>query len=306
MSESEPLFHGIVPPMLTPLTVTDGLDVESLDRLVEHMVTGGVHGLFVLGTTGEFPSLSPAVRRDVVRQSCRATAGRVPVVVGVTDTAVSESVGLARVAADAGADAVVLNAPHYLPLSQQELMRYVRTVLDAQPLPVMLYNYPALTKTPIDPETVRQLAEDPRVIGIKDSSGDPAYLRAVGSLVNTRPEFGLLVGGESAMVAAVKTGAHGCVGGGGNFAPRLLADLYDATIAGNADTTALLQTRLLHLGKIYSVCPGVSGVVKATKYAASRLGLCTAKVAEPFIGLTDGQRHQVDAVLEELKLVERK
>jgi dihydrodipicolinate synthase/N-acetylneuraminate lyase len=306
MPKTEPLFHGIVPPLLTPLTATGGLDIESLHRLLAHVIDGGVHGLFALGTTGEFPSLSPVVRRDVIRQTCRITAGRVPVVVGVTDTSVSESIDLAHVAADAGADAIVLNAPHYLPLTQDEVMRYVRTVLDTQPLPVMLYNFPVLTKTPIEPETVRQLAEDPRVIGVKDSSGDPAYLQTMGSLVRARPDFSLLVGGERSMVAAMKAGAHGCVGGAANFAPRLLVDLYDSVIAGDAAATASLQSRVMVLGNVYPVCQGVSGVVKAIKYAASRLGLCADKVAEPFIGLTEDQCGRIDAVLVELGLIRPK
>src|SRR5688500_8455716 len=157
-------LRGIVPPMVTPLAGPQELDVPGLERLVEHILGGGVHGLFVLGTTGEAASLDDALRRELVRRTCQLVKGRVPVLVGVTDTRVSESVSLGRWAAECGAAAVVVSAPFYVALEQQELVAYVKTVVAQQPLPCYLYNIPALTKTEYESATVMRLAELPRVI----------------------------------------------------------------------------------------------------------------------------------------------
>src|SRR5437867_688401 len=124
MNESAKRWRGIFPPMVTPLRDRDTLDVAGVERLIEHIIAGGVHGLFILGTTGEAPSLSYRLRRELIERTCRQVAGRVPVLVGVTDTAFVEAIDLARVAADAGAKALVLAAPYYFPNSQPELLEY--------------------------------------------------------------------------------------------------------------------------------------------------------------------------------------
>ncbi|MBM4018661.1 MAG: dihydrodipicolinate synthase family protein [Planctomycetes bacterium] len=129
-------LRGIVPPLVTPLTGRDTLDEAGLERLIEHVLAGGVHGLFILGTTGEAPSLSHRLREQMVRCTCRAVAGRRPVLVGITDTAFIESVNLARTAADAGADAVVLAPPYCFPAGQAELAEYIDHIAAEMPLPV--------------------------------------------------------------------------------------------------------------------------------------------------------------------------
>jgi len=132
--------------MITPLVDRDTLDVPGLERLIEHILGGGVHGLFILGTTGEAPSLSYRLRHDLIDRVCRQVAGRVPVLVGITDTSFVESVNLAQRAAQAGAAAVVLSAPYYFPAGQPELWEYIEDIAGALPLPVFLYNMPSHTK----------------------------------------------------------------------------------------------------------------------------------------------------------------
>src|SRR6185369_5383821 len=139
-------LSGIVPPLVTPLKDRDELDQAGLERLIEHVVGGGVHGLFILGTTGEAPSLSYRLRREFIGRVCQLTQGRVPVLVGITDTSFVESVALARHAADAGAMAVVLSTPYYFPAGQTDLLSYIRNIVAELPLPLVLYNMPSLTK----------------------------------------------------------------------------------------------------------------------------------------------------------------
>src|SRR5262249_58691037 len=147
----------------------DELDVLGFDRLIEHVLEGGVHGLFLLGTTGEGPGLSQRLRAEVIDAACRRVAGRVPVLVGVTDPSFAETIRLARRAAAAGAQAVVLAPPYYFPLDQPELKGYVERVAGAVALPVFLYHLPSFTKVPFEPETVARLLERPNLVGLKDS-----------------------------------------------------------------------------------------------------------------------------------------
>ena len=126
-----PKYHGIIPPMVTPLRDRDALDVAGLERLIEHILAGGVHGLFILGTTGEGPSLSYRLRKELIERTCHQVKGRVPVLVGITDTAFQESLNVARWSADAGADSLVVAPPYYLPEAQPELQEYLDHLVPA-------------------------------------------------------------------------------------------------------------------------------------------------------------------------------
>ncbi|MFM8398206.1 MAG: dihydrodipicolinate synthase family protein, partial [Pirellula sp.] len=158
-----------------PMRSRDRLDVDGLGRLVEHLIAGGVHGLFVLGTTGEAPSLSHRLQQEVVSRTVEFVAGRAPVLVGITDTSFVESVRLAEHAHKVGASGLVLSTPYYFPAGQTELKYYVDELMPELPLPVMLYNIPSLTKVWFEIETLQELSEHTQVVGLKDSSGDLAY-----------------------------------------------------------------------------------------------------------------------------------
>jgi dihydrodipicolinate synthase/N-acetylneuraminate lyase len=189
-------LRGIIPPMITPLVDRDTLDAAGLERLVEHLIQGGVHGLFILGTTGEAPSLSYRLRQELIDRVCRHVSLRVPVLVGVTDTSFVESVHLAQHAAQAGAQAVVLSAPYYFPAGQPELVEYVEDIAAELPLPVFLYNMPSHTKLTFEPDTIRKALQIANIVGLKDSSAQMIYFHKLRQLVADRPDFSLLVGPE--------------------------------------------------------------------------------------------------------------
>ena len=164
-------FHGIVLPLVTPLLDRDVLDRAGLERLIDHVMTGGVHGLFLLGTTGEASALSSNLRREFVKAAVQQVNRRVPILVGVSDTSVVESLRLAQDVAELGADAIVVTTPYYLFLEQTELVEYVRLLDKESPLPVVLYNMPRLTKQWFSLETLRAAMQFENVVGVKDSSG---------------------------------------------------------------------------------------------------------------------------------------
>ena len=293
---------GVVPPLVTPLTDRQALDIPGLERLIAHVLGGGVHGLFVLGTTGEAAALDDAVRCALVRQTCQLVAGRVPVLVGVTDTRVAESVRMARWAAESGADAVVVSAPFYLPLEQQELVAYVKTIVSQQPLPCFLYNIPALTKTAYEPDTVRRLAELPGVVGMKDSSGDLDYLLGLREQIG-RTDWSFFVGTESLLAEAVGRGAHGCVGGGANLAPALFVALFEAAVRGDAERVTALQGQVRLLDQIYRLAPGMASIVRGLKCGLHRLGICGDQMGEPLRTCTAAERAAIEGTLTELGLI---
>ncbi|HUT92150.1 MAG TPA: dihydrodipicolinate synthase family protein [Thermoguttaceae bacterium] len=296
-------LRGIVPPMVTPLAERDALDVPGLERLVEHILAAGPAGLFILGTTGEGPSLSYRLRHELIDRVAEQVAGRVPLLVGITDTASVEAVEVADYAADAGAQAVVLAPPPYFRVGQDDLVEYVRHMAAELPLPVFLYNMPSCTKLAFEPETVRRLMEVPNVVGLKDSSGDMIYFHRIRELVAERPDFSLLLGPEELLAEAVLLGAHGGVSGGANLCPQLYVDLYRAAAAGQVDRAAGLHAKVIRISEsIYTVDPHGSGVIKGLKCALSCLGICSDLPAEPLQPFADAQRKLIVERLEELRL----
>jgi 4-hydroxy-tetrahydrodipicolinate synthase len=299
-------LRGVIPPLVTPLKDRDTLDAAGLERLIEHVLGGGVHGIFVLGTTGEAPSLSYRLRAELIERTCRQVGGRVPVLAGITDTAFVESVRLARKASDAGAAAVVLAPPYYFPAGQEELLEYVEHLVPELPLPLFLYNMPGMTKVSFDPATVRKAAELPAVAGLKDSSSNMVYFHKVARLMQERPGFTLLVGPEELLGEAVLLGAHGGVTGGANIHPSLYVELYEVARRRDVERVAVLHARVIELAtKLYGVGRHGSSFIKGIKCSLSLLGICDDFMAEPFHRFRREEREVIRARLEDLGLLPR-
>ena len=289
--------------MITPLRGRDELDVAGLERLVEHILAGGVSGLFILGTTGEGPSLSYRLRKELIERTCRQVRGRVPVLVGITDTAFVESVNAARWSADAGADAVVVAPPYYLPEGQPELQEYLDHLVPELPLPLFLYNMPALTKVQYELDTVRRAMDNPRITGLKDSSGNMIYFHRAVGLLKHRPDWTLLIGPEEMLADAVFAGGHGGVNGGANFHPRLYVELFRAAQAGDAARVHELHAQVMRVSdNLYRIGRHPSAIIKGIKCALSLLGVCDDFMAEPFHRFRDPERARVRQILDECKL----
>jgi len=292
---------GIIPPLVTPLKDRDALDAPALERVLEHVIAGGVSGLFMLGTTGEGPSLSYRLRREVISATCKRVRGRIPVLVCVTDTACAESIALARRAADAGADAVVLAPPYHMPDGQAELREYLKHLLPELPLPLFLYNVPPLTKIPYELETVRWAMDQPRIVGIKDSSGSMGFFNRLATMLPARPDWTLLVGPEELLAESVLLGGHGGVSGGSNIFPKLYVELFEAARSGDLKRTRELHSVVMQVsGRLYHLAKHASSPIKGIKCAMSCLGLCGDLMAEPFQVFSETERKQIERVVSEL------
>lgn len=299
-SELQSRLCGIVPPLVTPLLDRDTIDRPGTERLIEHVIDGGVSGVFVLGTTGEAPSLSYRLRRELIRYVCELVAGRVPVLVGIADTSFIESVELAKVASEASADALVLTTPYYFPAGQTELLQYIASILKELPLPLILYNMPGLTKVWFEIDTLTQLAQHEQIIGVKDSSGDLGYYAQLAGLREQRPDWITLVGPEHLLAEAMKLGGDGGVNGGANCFPGLFTQWHRAILANDSREADALVLRVNQLQKIYEVGKYASRFIKATKSALSILGICSDRMAEPFNHFLPPERARVEAILKEL------
>lgn len=292
-------LRGIVTPLATPLAPGDPaeplLDACALERLIEHVIAGGVSGIFLLGTTGESSSFRHALRLEILERTCAKVNGRVPVLVNVTDTAVSESLHLAARATEAGADAIVVAPPYYFRNSQDDLLQFVETIATRVTLPVFLYNIPTLTKNSFEPETVHRASHLQRVVGLKDSTGDLAYLEAVVGLMRGRPDFSILIGPEELLSQGMKRGAMGGVCGGSNLEPRLFTDLYEALATGDNDRAAVLQAHVQRMSEaLYRTGFPASGYLRGLKTALELAGICRADPALPLLPFTAEERAQVE------------
>jgi dihydrodipicolinate synthase/N-acetylneuraminate lyase len=288
-------LEGIVPPLVTPLVAQDRIDTDGTRKVIEHVIAGGVAGIFILGSTGEAPSLSYALRREFIRLCCEIVNGRVPVLVGGSDTAIVETIQLAKFAKQSGASAVVVTSPYYFACTQDDLVRYIRSLLDQiDGMPLMLYNMPGLTNVWFDIATVKELSQHPGIVGIKDSSGDLNYFEKLCQLHQERPDWSIFMGPEHLIAQAMKLGANGGVPGGANVEPELFVSLFKA----KGEEVTDIQKRVDQLQEIYTVGPWFV----VTKCACSVRSLCGDFVALPFTQLTDAQRAKVKDVLDGLRI----
>ncbi|MEX1041093.1 MAG: dihydrodipicolinate synthase family protein [Pirellulaceae bacterium] len=289
-SSHTPRFRGIIPPMVTPLAGPDSIDELGLRRLIEHLIGGGVHGLFLMGTTGEGPSLSQSLRRDLITLTCKLVGGRVPVLVGISECVPASALELGRIAAAEGAAAAVVAPPYYFPVTQTELTRYTADLAEQLELPLMLYNMPGLTKVWFEQETLEELAGVGSIIGLKDSGGDLAYFQAALQIKQRRPDWSFLVGPEHLLSATMRMGGDGGVNGGAHLFPQLFVACYEALSHGDEERAAQLQQQI----EAMQVCYEVGGddpqrFLKVPKHALSLLGICGDQLAPPLRPLSSTQ-----------------
>lgn len=288
--------------MVTPLRDRDELDIAGLEKLLEHILAGGIDGLFILGTTGEGPSLSYRLRRELIERVCRQNKKRVPILVGITDTSFVESVNLSRHAANCGADAVVVAPPYYMPEGQPELQEWLDHLVPELPLPLFLYNMPPLTKVSFEIETVRRSLANPRIIGFKDSSGDLDYFKNVAAFLKERPDWSLFIGPEEKLFSALQLGGHGGVSGGANLFPKVYVKLCEAFRAGDLARAEELQKLIQRISSsLYRVGKHPSTIIKGIKCALACMGLCDDFMAEPFHRFRSVERELVQSRLKEIE-----
>ena len=284
------MFTGSMPALVTPFR--DGaLDLKTLEKLVDWHIAEGSHGLVPVGTTGESPTLTHEEHETVIETVVKAAAGRVPVIAGAGSNNTVEAIRFIQHAARVGADAALVVTPYYNKPTQAGMIAHFTAVHDAADIPIIIYNIPGRSVVDMTPATMGELARLPRIVGVKDATGDLA--RVSYQRITCGPDF-IQISGEDATAHGFNAqGGVGCISVTANVAPKLTSQVQTACLAGDYATALELQDRLMPLHKAIFTEPGLVGA----KYAMSRLGLCSDEVRLPLTPLTQRTRALVDDAL---------
>ena len=277
------MFQGSIPAIITPFR--DGaVDEAALIDLVEWHVAEGSHGIVAVGTTGETPTLSHAEHERVIEIVVKTASGRIPVIAGAGSNSTAESTRLMAFAKRVGADAALVVTPYYNKPNQRGLLQHYRSLHDAVDLPIIIYNIPGRSVIDMAPATMAELAKLPRIVGVKDATGD------VGRVSDTRmacgPDFLQLCGNDEVALGYNAHGGRGCISVVANIAPRLSAEFQNAMRAGEWDKALAYQDRLMPLHRAAFAEPNPG----PTKFALSLLGRCAEEMRLPMVPLEEPAR----------------
>lgn len=287
-------IRGIIPAMVTPLDQNEEIDEAALRRFVNYLIEGGVHGLFPMGSQGEFYAFSPEEKRLVWEIVLDEAAGRLPVYAGTGAITTRQVIELNRIAEQVGVAAVSVLTPFFIQPSEEGLYRHFITIADATSLPVILYNNPGRTGVKIAPALVARLAEHPNIVGIKDSAGD---LSATLEMIRfTDDDFTVLMGRDSLIYAGLHHGTRGAIAASASVVPALVASIYDAFMQGDLARSLAAQERLLPLRQAFGLGP----FPVVVKDAVNMLGIPVGPARAPITSLTGDARDQLRKVLEEM------
>ncbi|WP_101068995.1 4-hydroxy-tetrahydrodipicolinate synthase [Roseovarius salinarum] len=281
------MFKGSFPALVTPFRNGE-VDFDTLEKLVEWHIGEGSNGLVPVGTTGESPTLSHDEHEKVVEAVVRAVAGRIPVIAGAGSNNTLESIRFMQHAARVGADAALVVTPYYNKPTQRGMIAHFTALHDCCELPILIYNIPGRSAVDMTPETMGELAKLPRIVGVKDATGDLA--RVSDQRIACGKDFIQISGEDPTAHGFNAQGGQGVISVTANVAPGRVAQVQAATLEGDYARALDLQDTLMPLHRAIFAEPGLVGV----KYAMSRLGLCSEEVRSPLTGLSDETRALVD------------
>ena len=287
-----PRFSGVITALVTPFR-GGAVDEKAFAALIERQISGGVHGVVPVGTTGETATLSHAEHARVVSLCVEVVAGRISVIAGAGSNATPEGIGLVRHAKAAGADAALVVTPYYNRPSQEGLYQHYAALAASCSLPILVYNVPGRTGGDITNETLARLAELPTIVGVKDATGDMA--RAPLQRLACGPEWTMLSGDDPSALGYMAHGGHGCISVTANVAPAACARMYDAALAGDFGKACAINDTLarLHHALFLDASPA------PTKYALEKLGLIDGEIRLPITPCANAVKAEIDAAVVE-------
>lgn len=291
------MIKGNIPALVTPLKNGE-VDFDTLGKLVEWHVKEGSNGLAPVGTTGESPTLTHTEHMAVIEEVVRAAAGRIPVVAGAGSNNTSEAMLFMQHAHKVGADAALVVTPYYNKPTQAGLIAHFTALHDCCDLPIVIYNIPGRSAVDMTPATMGELAKLPRIIGVKDATGDLA--RVCQQRITCGTDFIQISGEDGTAHGFNAQGGVGCISVTGNVAPALCAQMQAACLKGDYAEALKLQDRLMPLHQAIFIEPGLVGV----KYAMSLLGKCSAEVRLPLVPLTDATKALIESAMRHAGLLD--
>ena len=284
------MLQGSLPALVTPFK-NGAVDYDALKQLVEWHIAEGSHGLVPVGTTGESPTLSHDEHEKVIEAVVETVAGRIPVVAGAGSNNTAEGVSLIQHAARVGANYALVVTPYYNKPTQAGLYAHFKAMHDAADIPIIIYNIPGRSVVDMSPETMGELAKLPRIVGVKDATGDLA--RVCKQRLTCGPDFIQLSGEDPTAHGFNAQGGVGCISVTANVAPRLCSELQTACLNGDYGTALTIQDRLMPLHIAIFTEPGLAGA----KYGMSLLGKCEEETRLPILPPTDATKEKIRAAM---------
>lgn len=285
-------LSGVIPPLFTPLNEDGSLDVAGLEKLINHCLDAGVHGIFLLGSCGEGSFVTNEFRKQLLIESNRIINGRVPVLLGVLENTTSKVIEAIRYVEGEHVDYFVVVAPYYIPATQEMILKHVQSIVQATHKPLLIYNIPQFTNSVIAPETMAALCELPEVVGCKDTNGDWATIQRE-LFKSKRGDFAMLSGDEELCGVGMLLGTDGCVPGTGNIYPKFFVDLYYAAKEKNVEKVYDMMDRLDQFKEIMRTD---DQWISRNKYLAFKKGLIKEYTAEPLGILSDASKAKLDEI----------
>jgi 4-hydroxy-tetrahydrodipicolinate synthase len=290
------MFKGSMPALVTPFNNGE-LDLKTLKHLVDWQISEGSTGLVPVGTTGESPTLSHEEHETVIEEVVKTAAGRVPVIAGAGSNNTVEAVRFVQFAEKVGADAALVVTPYYNKPTQRGLIAHFQALHAAADIPIIIYNIPGRSVIDMTPATMGELAKLPRIVGVKDATGDLA--RVSQQRATCGADFCQLSGEDATALGFNAHGGVGCISVTANVAPRLCAEFQQATLAGDYAKALEYQDKLMPLHEAIFIEPGLVGA----KYALSKLGLCSTEVRSPLTELEDSTKDAIEAAMAHAGLI---
>ncbi|ROR23440.1 4-hydroxy-tetrahydrodipicolinate synthase [Mobilisporobacter senegalensis] len=291
--------YGVIPPIITPFTSEGKVNEAVLRELVNLYIENGVHGLFPLGTTGEFYSFNEDEMKKILSVVVEETAGRVPVYAGANHITTRGVIEYLKLAKEAKVDAVSVLTPMFISQSQDELYHYYKSIAESTDLPVIIYNNKPKTNVTVEPETVARLSEIDNIVGIKDSTGDMTNTEEYIRLTRNNENFGVLVGRDTLIYAGLSYGAVGAIASCANVAPKLVVSIYDRFMAGDLKGALDAQFELAPLRILCNM-----GTFPAViKEGLVMQGIDVGKCLEPIAELNPEEKQKLREELKKLKLI---
>jgi len=297
------MFKGVFTPAITVFNDDGSLDWKGNEDVLHHLVDQGMNGVLILGSIGEFFSLSVSEKKQYISFAIKAVDGKIPVLVGTGHTNVDEVIEITSFAEKEGAAAAVVVSPYYLKLEEDSLYQYYADIAQSTKMPIMLYNFPDRTAISLSPELVLRLATDfQNIVGIKDSIDSMSHTRKLISLVKEkRKDFCIFSGFDEYLILNLMAGGDGTIGGLSNVAPKLFVDLFNAYNAKDFDLVYSLQNKVNTLMDIYDVSqPFVSSIKGAAAIMGRKIGYSMRK---PSITLESSQLEKIRTILKKADMI---
>lgn len=291
--------HGIIPPIITPFTSDGKFNEPVFRQMINHLIEEGVHGIFPLGTTGEFYAITNDEARRILTVAVEEAAGRVPVYAGANHITTRGTIELVKIAEEVGADAASILTPMFITQTQAEIYEFYASVAASTKLPIIIYNNKPKTNVTVEPATVVKLAQIDNIVGIKDSTGDFTNTEEYLRLTRDNDNFSVLLGRDTLIYAGLCHGAVGAIASCANVAPRIAADIYDKFMVGDLEGALEAQFKLAPL----RIATNMGTFPAVIKEGLVMEGYEVGKCLEPIAELLPEQKEILKTVLKEMRLI---